>query len=83
LVFKPLLANNLKAGQYIFEASGILIKGVYSNEPFPAFRNEPEEWAPIIISALIQSDPANKNRADSIKPSKKTTNKTSRTGIIR
>jgi hypothetical protein len=37
LVFKPLLANDLKAGQYTFKASGILIKGVYSNEPFPAF----------------------------------------------
>jgi hypothetical protein len=43
LVFKPLLANNLKAGQYTFKASGILIKGVYSNKPFPTFRDEPEE----------------------------------------
>ena len=42
LVFKPLLADNLKAGQYTFKASGILIKGVYSNKPFPTFRNKPE-----------------------------------------
>jgi hypothetical protein len=35
-----------------------------------------------MILALIQSDPADKNRANSIKPGKKTANKTSRTGII-
>jgi hypothetical protein len=43
LEFKLLLANNLKAGQYIFNTSGILIKGVYSNKPFPAFRDKPKE----------------------------------------
>jgi hypothetical protein len=82
LVFKPLLADDLKAGQYTFEASGILIKGVYSDEPFPAFRDEPEEWAPVMISASTQSDPADKNGADSTKPGEKTAGETSGTGVV-
>jgi hypothetical protein len=83
LEFKSLLANDLKARQYTFNASGILIKGAYSDEPFPAFRDEPEEWAPVMISASAQPDPAEKNGADSTKPGEKAsgTSETSKTGV--
>jgi hypothetical protein len=64
LEFKQLLADELIEGQYVFDNSGILIKGRYSDELFPAFRDEPEEWAPITISAPTQKGQAKEAEID-------------------
>jgi len=51
LEIDELQAIKLSQLSFTFRESGVLIKGTYADEPFPAFVDEPADWKAVVINA--------------------------------